>query len=175
MDTGALVLNIGIVIISITAVAFMIRDFKIHRDQFKAEMKVGGTGKTLKAAAIFNVCLFFDVLGIGSYGPITACLKTFKVTRDKYIPGTLQVACVVYQMIVGVYFITNVDMDLLTLAACIIASAIGAYLGSGLVSKLNLNKIRLAMGIALLVVAAVLVLGLAGLTSFDGTETGLDG
>ena len=44
MDTGALVLNIGIVIISITAVAFMIRDFKIHRDQFKAEMKVGGTG-----------------------------------------------------------------------------------------------------------------------------------
>ena len=175
MDTGALILNIGIVIISIVAVLFMVRDFKIHKDQFKAEMKVGGTKKTLKATLILNVALFFDVLGIGSYGPITAGLKGFKVTRDKYIPGTLQVACVVYQMIVGVYFITNINMDLLTLIACIAAAAIGAYIGGGLVSRLNLTKIRLAMGIALLVVAIVLVLGLMGMTSFAGTERGLTG
>lgn len=175
MNTIALVINAGIAIFAITAMLFMAKDFRVHKDQFKVEMKVGGIAKTIKASIIAIVTLFLDTLGIGCYAPMTASFKIFKVTRDKYIPGTLNVACVVATAIESIYFITNVEVEVTTLVACIAASTIGAYVGGGLIAKLNLDKIRKAMGVALLVVAVVLILGLAGLLAFEGEATGLSG
>lgn len=175
MNTIALIINIGIAIFALVAIGFMLRDFYIHKEQTKKEMKVGGIKKTIKASVISIVTLFLDTLGIGCYAPMTASFKILKVTRDKYIPGTLNVACVAATAIESIYFITNVEVDILTLACCIIASTIGAYVGGGLIAKLNVDKIRKAMGVALLVVAVVLILGLAGLMSFEGTATGLTG
>ncbi len=175
MDTIAMALNAIIVVVSLIAIGFFIRDCLHHKEDFKKEWKAGGMRKTAIATLFGNIWLFFDVIGIGSYGPFTATFKLTKICRDKYIPGTLQVSCVVYQMIAGVFFITNVEVDVVTLACCIGACAVGAYIGAYFISRLNLNKIRIAMGCALIVVAAVLILGLMGLTSFEGTELGLSG
>ncbi len=175
MNTIALIINIGLVIFALVALGFMVKDFRVHKDQTKIEMKVGGIGKTIKASLIAIVTLFFDTLGIGCYATMTAGFKVLKVTRDKYIPGTLNVACVASTALESVYFISTVEVDIVTLVACIAASTIGAYLGGGLVAKLNLNKMRKAMGVALLIVALVLILGLAGMLSFSGTEIGLTG
>lgn len=175
MNSVALIINIGIALITAVAIIYMIRDFHVHKKQFKIEMKVGGIVKSIKASLIAIVTLFFDTLGIGCYAPMTASFKIFHVTRDKYIPGTLNVACVMATCIESIYFITNVEVDTVTLVGCIVASAIGAYLGARLITKLNLNKTRLAMGLALLVVAVVLILGIAGMMNFGGEEIGLTG
>ena len=175
MNTVALILNIGLVIFALVAIGFMLYDFKVHKEDTKVEMKVGGIGKSIKASLIAIVTLFFDTLGIGCYAPMTAGFKIFKVTRDKYIPGTLNVACVASTAFESVYFISVVEVDALTLVACVAAAAAGAYLGGGLIAKLPVNKMRLAMGIALLVVAVVLIAGIAGLLNFGGTATGLEG
>jgi hypothetical protein len=41
--------------------------------------------------AIGFVTNFFDTLGIGSFGPITAVFKLRRVVADEAIPGTLNV------------------------------------------------------------------------------------
>ena len=175
MNTVALIINIGIAIITLVGILFMLKDFKVHKDQLKVDMKVGGSAKTIKASVIAIVTLFFDTLGIGCYAPMTAGFKIFGVCRDKYIPGTLNVACLMATCVESIYFISVVEVDTLTLVACIAAATIGAYLGGGLVSKLNLDNVRKAVGTALLIVAVVLILGLAGMMDFSGTEIGLTG
>lgn len=164
-----LVIDILVVVISLAALGYMVYDIRKNKVDFIVQMKVGGKAKTIKAAAWTAFCLFWDGIGIGSYGPLTAGFKTFKIIRDKYIPGTLQVCTVAYQMVASIIFITNVEVDTLTLVCCIVASTVGAYLGGGLVSRLNLNMTRVAVGCALIVVAIVMILQLTG---FLGQEVG---
>ncbi len=175
MNTLALIINIGIGIMALIAISFMAKDMMVHKEQFKAEMKVGGTMKSIKASGIAIVTLFMDTIGIGCYAPMTACFKILKVTRDKYIPGTLNVACIMATAVESVYFISSIEMDVMTLVVCIACATIGAYVGGGIVSKLDLNKIRKVMGVALLVVVVVLIAGIMGWLSFGGDALGLTG
>ena len=171
-----LIIDILVVVISVAALGYMVYDIRQNRVDFKVQMKVGGNAKTIKAAAWTAFCLFWDGIGIGSYGPLTAGFKAMKIIRDKYIPGTLQVCTVAYQMVASIIFITNVEVDTLTLVCCIVASTIGAYLGGGLVSRLNLNMTRIAVGVALIIVAIVMALQLGGIIGNQvGTEHGLTG
>lgn len=175
MDTLVIAIDIIIVLLTATAGYYMYKDFKVHKDQVELEMKVGGKSKSIKAAVIGIVLYFFDTLGIGSYAPLTACFKIFKVTRDRYIPGTLNVGSIGMQMVSGILFITGVQVESLTLVGVLGAATIGAYVGGGLVSKLDVNKMRIAMGVALCVVAVVMVAGVMGLLGFDGDARGLEG
>ena len=164
-----LVIDILVVVISVAALGYMVYDIRQNRVDFKVQMMVGGNAKTIKAAAWTAFCLFWDGIGIGSYGPLTAGFKAMKIIRDKYIPGTLQVCTISAQLISSIVFITNVDVDILTLVCCIVAATVGAYLGGGLVSRLNLNMTRIAVGCALIIVALVMILQL---TDVIGNQVG---
>ena len=155
-----LIIDILVVVISVAALGYMVYDIRQNKVDFKVQMKVGGNAKTIKAAGWTAFCLFWDGIGIGSYGPLTAGFKAMKIIRDKYIPGTLQVCTISAQLISSIVFITNVDVDILTLVCCIVAATVGAYIGGGLVSRLNLDMTRIAIGIALIIVALVLILQL---------------
>ncbi len=48
-----------------------------------------------KVMGIGFVTNFFDTLGIGSFAPTTALLKGFKQTKDRVLPGTLNVSCTI--------------------------------------------------------------------------------
>jgi len=99
---------------------------------------------------------FFDTLGIGSFAPTTALLKQFKLTEDRTIPGTLNVSCTIPVVVEAFIFITVIKVDALTLICLLAAATIGAVLGAGIVAKLDVKKIQLGMGIALLVVAFIM-------------------
>lgn len=162
MDPILLTLDVLVVIAIALGIGFMIRDMVHHKDQTLAELKVGGWTKTVKVAIISFVFLFLDMFGVGSYGPHMACWKIFRVTRDEWIPGTLNVCMLTATLVETLYLVNNVNVEMTTLIPCIVAATLGSWLGGGIVVKLNVDKIRLAVGIALVIVAIVLLLQLTG-------------
>ena len=127
----------------------------------------------LKAGLIGFVVNFFDVLGIGAFAPQTALLKFTKQTEDRLLPGTLNVANTIPVLIQAIIFITVIEVEPVTLVLMLISAAAGAILGAGIVSKLSENKIRLTMGIALLITAGFMIAGKMNWIQSGGTELGL--
>ena len=111
----------------------------------------------LATGVVGFVTNFFDTLGIGSFAPTTALLKQFKLTNDRTIPGTLNVSCTIPVVLEAFIFITVIKVDTLTLVTMLAAATVGAILGAGYVAKLDVKKIELAMGVALLVVAFIMI------------------
>ena len=110
-----------------------------------------------KTGVIGFVGNFFDTLGIGSFATETAMLKFMKQSEDRLIPGTLNVANAIPTVAQAIIFIQIVEVEPLTLVLMLLASGVGAVLGAGIVSKLPERKIRLTMGIALLITAGFMV------------------
>ncbi|MCJ7465329.1 MAG: sulfite exporter TauE/SafE family protein [Maribacter sp.] len=111
----------------------------------------------LKTSVIGFVVNFFDVLGIGAFAPQTALLKFTKQTKDKLIPGTMNVANTLPVLLQALIFITIIEVDPLTLLLMFISAALGAILGAGIVAKLSEKRIRLVMGFALLITAFFMI------------------
>lgn len=122
------------------------KDFLAHRNALE-------DSSWLKTSIIGFVVNFFDVLGIGAFAPQTALLKFTKQTRDKQIPGTMNVANTLPVLFQALVFITIIEVEPFTLIFMFIAAALGAVFGAGEVAKMSEKKIRLVMGFALLVTA----------------------
>jgi uncharacterized membrane protein YfcA len=118
---------------------------------------------------------FFDTLGIGSFAILTAAFKHFKITDDKKIPGTLNVSCTIPIVTEALIFITVIEVDIITLIALILAATIGAILGAGVVAKMDVKKIQLGMGIALVSVAIVMTAQQLQIFPAGGDAIGLTG
>lgn len=127
----------------------------------------------LKTGVIGFVVNFFDVLGIGAFAPQTALLKFTKQTEDRVLPGTLNVANTLPVLIQAIIFITVIEVEPVTLVSMLVAAAAGAVLGAGIVSRLSEQKIRLTMGVALLVTAFFMLAGQLQWIQGGGTAIGL--
>lgn len=138
------------------------RDFLAHRDTLE-------DSSWLKTSVIGFVVNFFDVLGIGAFAPQTALLKFTKQTKDRHIPGTMNVANTLPVLLQALIFITIIEVEPITLVAMFLSAALGAVLGAGVVAKMSENKIRLVMGFALLVTAFFMLA-----TSMDWIQGGGD-
>ncbi len=125
--------------------------------------------------AVGFVTNFFDTLGIGSFAPLTALLKFFKLTHDRTIPGTLNVSCTIPVVVEALIFITVIKVEPVTLFAMLVSATVGAFIGAGIVSKLDEKKVQLGMGAALLVVALVMLAGQLKLMPVGGEAIGLTG
>lgn len=111
----------------------------------------------LALGAVGFVTNFFDTLGIGSFAPTTALLKNFKLSEDRTMPGTLNASCTIPVAIEALIFITVIKVEAVTLFSMLAAATIGAIVGAGVVAKLDEKKIQLGMGIALFVVALIML------------------
>lgn len=129
----------------------------------------------LATGAVGFATNFFDTLGIGSFAPTTALLKQFKLTNDRTLPGTLNVSCTIPVVLQAFIFITVIEVDPITLVALLVAAMVGAIIGAGFVSKLDIKKVQLAMAVALLVVAAIMILQQLKIFPAGGDAIGLSG
>jgi len=150
--------------------------FVFFTDYAKAS-KEGKLEKTnfMSLGAVGFVTNFLDTLGIGSFAPTTALLKFFKLTEDRTIPGTLNASCTIPVAIEALIFITVIKVDPLTLFAMLAAATVGAVVGAGVVAKLDEKKIQLGMGVALIVVALVMLAQQLNLMPAGGDAIGLTG
>lgn len=117
----------------------------------------------------------FDTLGIGSFATTSAFFKLWGMVPDEQIPGTLVVGHTPPSLLQAFIFIAVVQVDFATLVLMIASSAVGAWLGAGIVSRLPRRKIRIGMGSALLAAAAVMTLTQLGWIPGGGDSLGLSG
>jgi uncharacterized membrane protein YfcA len=171
MDTSYLVTAIFVILIVLLAgFAFVfIKDFLANKDKLEPD-----TGWVTSSAIGFTTN-FFDTLGIGSFAPTTALLKFFKQCQDKMIPGVLNVGCCIPVITEAIIFIDKVAVEPITLFSMLFASAVGAYFGAGIVSHFSEQKIRLVMGVALIITAFLMLAGIQGWMPAGGEAIGLTG
>ncbi|MCC3869807.1 sulfite exporter TauE/SafE family protein [Terrisporobacter mayombei] len=129
-----------------------------------------------KVGVVGFITNFFDTLGIGSFAPTVAFNKFLKMgVRDKDLPGLLNVGDTLPVMCEAVIFTTVIDVEPVTLVTMLAASAVGSWLGAGIISKLDEIKIQKIMGIALLVTGVLMTLSALNLMPGGGEAIGLTG
>jgi len=121
------------------------------------------------------VTTFFDTLGIGNFATTTSAFKIFDVVPDELIPGTLNVGFALPTIAQAIIYMTVVDVDTTTLWSMIGGAVAGAWLGAGVVARLDRKAIQIGMGIALLVAGAIMLLGQVGLLPVGGAALGVRG
>lgn len=148
-----------------------IKDYK--QVKVSGELDDVSVGKVGVVGFITN---FFDTLGIGSFAPTVAFNKFLKMgVRDKDLPGLLNVGDTLPVMCEAVIFTTVIDVEPITLVTMLAASAVGSWLGAGVIAKLDEIKIQKIMGIALLVTGVLMTLGALKLMPGGGEAIGLTG
>ena len=133
--------------------------------------------KTVYNAFVSMVANFFDTLGIGSYAIATSAWKFNKTMPDDLIPGTLNVAFGVPICVEATITMTKIDVEPLTLVLMIGSAIIGSVIGAKIISKMDIMKIRVVMGVALIIVAAITLCKINAVGPFGiiGTARGLSG
>jgi uncharacterized membrane protein YfcA len=145
-----------------------IKDYLTHRSQLE-------NSSWAKTSVIGFVVNFFDVLGIGAFAPQTALLKFTRQTEDRLIPGTMNVANTIPVLLQAFIFITIIEVDPLTLILMLLSATAGAMIGAGIVSRLSERKIRITMGIALVVTAGFMLARIMNWIEGGGDAIGLTG
>ena len=169
MLSTANILLIGLGVLTLAFLAVFVKDLLAKKDQWEKDTSFVVSG------AIGFVTNFFDTLGIGSFAPTTALLRLFKQTKDRLIPGTLNVACCVPVVAEAFIFIQGVEVEPITLASMLISAAAGAYLGAGIVSKLPTKKVQVTMALALTATGIIVLCQLLGIFPGGGEAIGLTG
>ena len=167
--------TIAIVILAILFVAavfifiLQVKDVIAHKDELEPKTS------WVICAIIGWFTNFIDTLGIGSFAPTTALLKAFKQTDDRLIPGILNVGCCIPVITEALIFIQKVEVEPITLFGMLFAAAVGAWIGAGIVSRFDAQKVRLVMGVALLITAFLMMAGIFGWMPVGGAAIGLTG
>lgn len=148
----------------------LVKDILAH----KHELDKSKMGFNSLVSAVAN---FFDTLGIGSYAIATSAWKFNKSMPDNLIPGTLNVAFGIPICVEATITMTKIDVDPLTLVLMIGSAIIGSVLGAKIISRMDIMKIRVVMGVALLIVAAITLCKINAVGPFGiiGEERGLSG
>jgi uncharacterized membrane protein YfcA len=118
---------------------------------------------------------FLDTLGIGAYAQITALFKLRGSPQDALIPGTLNVGSTIPQLLSALLFVIAIDVEPVLLTCMVLSSAVGAWIGAGIVSRMRQRTIQLFMGVALLVAACFFIMTNLGIVPPTGTTMGLAG
>ena len=166
MSVPKLVLFAALFIIN---VLFVVRWWRLRKSDMPKDRPTWGD------ILIGVVTDFLDGLGIGSFAPTTALYKFRGRPADELIPGTLNIGHNMAAFVETVFFVQVVKVEPVLLVLMIATSALGAWLGAGIVSRMERRTVQLWMGAALLVAAAIFVLSNIGLLPAGGSAMGLEG
>lgn len=132
------------------------------------------TKERLQYYGIGFVCEFFDTLGIGCYAPLTTAYHLVGIP-DELLPGTLNVGSCVAVLIEALIFITVVKVEPMTLLLVTLVSAIGAFAGARLTTKVSKKILQRVLGSALFIAAVLMVCNMMGWMPGGGDANGLSG
>ncbi|SRR5579883_244408 len=132
-------------------------------------------GNNLLIAASSMIIFFFSSFGVSDFAISTIVYRKMKLVSDKLLPGTLNTQCVIPVAVMALAFISVISVDIVTLAACIIAQIAGAYLGPRFIVRLSANAIRKFLGAGLIVAALFIIANQLHLVPSGGTSVELSG
>lgn len=135
------------------------KDCYLHRKEFTRS-------KSIPLSLIGYFSDLLDTWGIGSFATCQAAFKFTGSCADENMPGTLTVGHAIPTITEFLLFLHAVRIENTTLIPMIAGAVIGGIYGASIVSKWSPKLIRLALGSALLILAAVLSLKLAEIGPF---------
>lgn len=145
--------KILLVVLALTVVVyatFLVHDIVTHKEE---HLNV----KMIPVLLIGFFANFLDTLGIGSFATSTTAFKFTKSCEDDLIPGTMNVSYAIPIAVEAFVFIQRVEIDPLTLVLMIAASILGAVIGASIISKWDINKVRIALGFAMIALGIVMI------------------
>ena len=172
-------MNVALILRLIMLVGIIAMGIYFAMDCFKHKEDFRGVSikRGVILALIGCIANLLDTLGIGSFGPTTAAMKLTKTCKDENIPGVLNVGDAFPVCFEAWLFIASVEMDGLTLVSMIVAAMLGAVIGVRILVGWDVKKIRLGMGICLLLLGILMVMRQLNFGPFGvaGTALGLSG
>jgi len=168
-------MNATSVLLGVLALIFVVFTFVFVKDYLGHKEKLESGTSFVKTGIIGLVVNFFDTLGIGSFAPTTALLRTFKQIDDRVLPGTLNVAMTIPVIVEAFAFIKSVEVEPITLTAMIVAASVGSYVGAGFMSKLPKQTVQKTMAIALAMAGLIMLAQVLGIFPGGGEAIGLTG
>ncbi|MEA5039247.1 MAG: sulfite exporter TauE/SafE family protein [Clostridiaceae bacterium] len=148
-------------------IGFLVPNLLRYRAELHAE-----PGKNWQLALITFTIQFFATFGISDFAMSTPTYRGMRLVDDARLPGTLVTAAGVPMTAISLLYISSVEIHPTTLALCIIAQALGSILGVRFVSRLSGEVIRIAMGVAISVSAAVMLIKMVGFGAGGGERLG---
>jgi len=167
-------MNVKIFLLTLISVSGLIFALYFFRDAYRRR-KHFSKAPWLPLIGIGFVTNFFDALGIGSFAPTTSFFKFTKLVDDRIIPGTLNVGHCLPTVTQGLILITIVQVAPLTIISMMFSATLGAVIGAGIVCRLPVNKIRIGLAGALLLVAFAMLAGMLNILPIGGDALGLVG
>jgi len=169
MSVGLVALLSVLAVFAAAHVALLGRDL-IRRA--RAGQRLTPSGYELAVGAITD---FFDTLGIGSFATTTALFRARSTVPVERLPGTLNVGHAAPTFVQAFVYVVVLEVDLLTLAALVAASVLGAVLGADRVARWPRARVQRGLGLAMLVAAALLLSSAVGVGPVGGAAIGLEG
>ncbi|MCH4178440.1 MAG: hypothetical protein LKF47_01055 [Megasphaera sp.] len=119
------------------------------------------------------VIMFFATFGISDTALAVSLYKFAKKVDDKIMPGTVITESMFPMVAMALAFLATIEVDAVTLAVCIAAQSLGAYLGVRIIVGLDVHKIRYTMGLTLGCTALMIIFKLFFLGGESGSAIGL--
>jgi uncharacterized membrane protein YfcA len=118
---------------------------------------------------------FLDTLGVGSFATTSSIYKLLHAVPDDLIPGTMNVGHALPTVVEAFIFVAVIAVDFKLLASMIVAAALGAWFGAGIVSGWPKRRIQIGLGLALLGAAALMLSSQLRLIPLGGDALSLSG
>lgn len=144
--------------------------FRFIQDLLKNWQDVKRDSSNTLLLVISSPIIFFgSALGISDFTLSTLFYRKMNLVSDKKLPGTLNTQCVIPVAVMAIAFISVIQVDKITLFACIISQMIGAYFGPRFVVRFSLKSIRLIIGMGLLLSTLFILAGKFNLMPYGGS------
>ena len=125
------VILILIVIVNLSfLISFVIDLFKNKKEISKEP------GNNIVLAITSFIIFLLSTFGISDFAISTVLYRKLKWVSDKKLPGTLNTQCVIPVAVMALSYIFVIKVSIVTLAVCIVAQVIGAFIGPRFVVKL---------------------------------------
>ena len=121
------------------------------------------------------ILFFLSTMGISDFAISTSLYPKLNWTSVKKLPGTLNTQCTIPVAVMALAYITNIEVSITTLVVCIVSQMIGSYFGAKFAIKLPAAKLRVSIGIGMIIAALIILGGKFGWLPGGGVATELTG
>lgn len=159
----------------IIAAILLIYAFVVGKDIYRNHAQMHREkGSYLFYAVSSAVIMFLATFGVSDTALAVFAYKVSKNVEDKRMPGTIISAALLPVGTMALGFLSAIQVDPVTLLACVISQSIGSIIGVKVILKLDEHMIRKVMGVALLLSALLILIKLFFFGFGGGSKTGLD-
>jgi len=166
-----MIVNIIIGIFGILLVIYLYalaKDLLAHKEEFKQEK-----GSFFLLTPLTMGIHFLATMGMSDFNLSIPIFRFAKLVDDKRIPGTLLTATAAPGLLIGILYLSNVEVSVITVVSLFTAQALGTVVGVRLVKKMNAATIRKVLATALIFSICVIVTRMVWTGMQEGTLTAL--